>query len=988
MGVYPELTVPQDASLRITVGFLAGATGTDGALFEVWFRESGVGEFQILTRASPYDGTLDWLSTGLDSLAGRTGSFLLTVRAGATANQDWAVWAEAGIWVPYLGYTDLEITDVNPVQVVYAPDMSDVDLVKSKGTAFNVTVRSTVRVQAEFKLELPDQEWSTSPPPSHARPLPAGWRFPEIWGPVELQPGLNHVMLPVVLAGEEEQEFDPDTHPAGVLSKSCWTYTSPTATTMVDCHPPIRNLPRPTADLVSVSVTVDPRNQVLEAHEDNNSLVTTRHVVTTRGWKFLFFPASGGGWGLPASGGCVPQQSDVENGAMRQLEYLLALFPIADDKVRYAIDPFLTIWLGSQDRGTFLRGIARAAGDEGYDFAVAVGCGCSGGGTMGSWVGAAFIDHCSMFGGYATFLAHEFNHQVTPMGDVYSYRACDWDVPYCEFGNEIQNCPAGLSWSGCQSWCQGQGGLGVYGCPDGRNVIPASDGFWANRWIPISSETSPYIMDGCPAGCTGWGWMRYEPLWWCLSLYGGEGCGHHVPGGTIDWGDIGDGMRTVHTMGRGDGYLQALSSGSMFVTGADPEALLVSGEINKNGTVVFDPFLRIGEASLDLQPGDTKTTSTYYIVLFDGNGNILSRSGFNATFYQTDPNGGPVDRVPFVYRIQWSEGTKRIELQDETGNALASRTVTANSPDVRVTSPNGGEVWQKRKTYTITWEAGDRDEDALTYSVSISANGGQTWMPMSVDLTEKEYVVNTTMLVEGENYLVKVKATDGVNTAQDVSDGPFMLRLEEEVITQITTEEEVTTSTPPPRCLIATAAYGSELSPEVQFLRSFRDDSLLKTKTGSSFMVAFNAWYYSFSPTVAQLISEQSDLRTATKFMLYPLIGILRIGGEAFYLFPANPEAAAVVSGLLVSSLIGVVYLAMPLAAALACSSRARRVAKRLHLPSAAFLFGALAAVAFLTALDAPTIVMMLATSTLVLASLAASALSASRGILHLAKRV
>lgn len=188
--------------------------------------------------------------------------------------------------------------------------------------------------------------------------------------------------------------------------------------------------------------------------------------------------------------------------------------------------------------------------------------------------------------------------------------------------------------------------------------------------------------------------------------------------------------------------------------------------------------------------------------------------------------------------------------------------------------------------------------------------------------------------------------------------------------------------------MIATATYGSELSDEVQFLRSFRDGSILKTKAGSSFMIAFNACYYSFSPTVAQLISEHSALRTATKFLLYPLMGILRLGAETFYLLPTNLETAAVVSGLLVSSLIGIVYFGPLLAAPLACSSKGRRVAKRLQMPTAIIFFGALASVAFLIAVGGPVILMALATSALVLASLVASALATSRAILCPLKRV
>jgi len=189
-------------------------------------------------------------------------------------------------------------------------------------------------------------------------------------------------------------------------------------------------------------------------------------------------------------------------------------------------------------------------------------------------------------------------------------------------------------------------------------------------------------------------------------------------------------------------------------------------------------------------------------------------------------------------------------------------------------------------------------------------------------------------------------------------------------------------------CLIATATYGSELSPEVQFLRNFRDRSILKTNTGSNFMIAFNAWYYSFSPTVAQFIREHSTVGTAVKVMLYPLIGILRIGAEAFHLFPTNPEASAVVSGLLVSSLIGITYATPPTAAVLAYSSRARRIAKRLQMPVLVVLLGALAAVTFMTAVGAAAIPMAITTVAIVLASLIATTLLASRAILRIVKHV
>ncbi len=115
------------------------------------------------------------------------------------------------------------------------------------------------------------------------------------------------------------------------------------------------------------------------------------------------------------------------------------------------------------------------------------------------------------------------------------------------------------------------------------------------------------------------------------------------------------------------------------------------------------------------------------------------------------------------------------------------------------------------------------------------------------------------------------------------------------------------------RCIIATTTYGSELSPEVQFLRSFRNKYVLNTFAGKNFMTVFNAWYYSFSPGVASSISANNVLRGIMKILLYPLIGILHITATTYSLFDLFSEFAILISGLVASSLIGVIYIA-PLA--------------------------------------------------------------------------
>jgi len=78
-------------------------------------------------------------------------------------------------------------------------------------------------------------------------------------------------------------------------------------------------------------------------------------------------------------------------------------------------------------------------------------------------------------------------------------------------------------------------------------------------------------------------------------------------------------------------------------------------------------------------------------------------------------------------------------------------------------------------------------------------------------------------------------------------------------------------------CLIATATYGSELAPQVQFLREIRDNTVLSTSSGTSFMNSFNQFYYSFSPTIADWERQNPVFKEATKLFITPMISSLSI---------------------------------------------------------------------------------------------------------------
>ena len=72
-------------------------------------------------------------------------------------------------------------------------------------------------------------------------------------------------------------------------------------------------------------------------------------------------------------------------------------------------------------------------------------------------------------------------------------------------------------------------------------------------------------------------------------------------------------------------------------------------------------------------------------------------------------------------------------------------------------------------------------------------------------------------------------------------------------------------------CFIATAAYGTPFAEEINVLRSWRDNWLLKNGIGRLFV----RFYYTFSPPVASNIAGSEARRAWTRRILSPFVKIL-----------------------------------------------------------------------------------------------------------------
>lgn len=611
-------------------------------------------------------------------------------------------------------YGDLDVVSVEPVQVVYGAP-----LVAGKATVFRAKVRSTfqVPVETDLKLELPEGYWTTSPPSTGRliTGIPPDWEYPEIWGPVTIDPGDNEIMLPIIPAGHEDATWPGE--PAGVIEGVCVSGI---------CGPDVRVVPRPKdVSMATYTVELDPYNVISETNERNNEYYASAQVVTTRGYSFAVFRVNAT---IIEPAACpsvasVPSFESAAGTFKDNLEYLLGTFPIADSKVSYSIMPTV-VSTEVEPREPYLRMIYRMAASEGYDWAVGLTCGCCG--------GTVYWDTKAVSIGNSTTNIHNLAHEASHITSVVG-------APDCY---------------GC--------GRSDVDCASCRN----SEGFWVNAWQEYPRETPPSTWNVTRDG----NWSTNEWLRLCYYMDFSDYAPYCWIG--LDPVRYDNGSRST------DGYLNLITELS---DSRDPDAILVSGAVYQDNTIVLDPFIRIGDATLDIEAG---SEGDYYIVLLDKDSRILGKSGFFVGFYETaqQPDSGMVemDQAGFAYVVEWQEGTNRIEIQDKDGSVLASRDVSPNKPDIRILHPNDGEAFAKGEMITARWQASDADGDALTYSLAISMDSGETWLPIDIDINGNEYELDTAVLEVGQDYLIKVRATDGVNTAEDVSDAAFTITEKEE----------------------------------------------------------------------------------------------------------------------------------------------------------------------------------------------------------------
>jgi hypothetical protein len=177
---------------------------------------------------------------------------------------------------------------------------------------------------------------------------------------------------------------------------------------------------------------------------------------------------------------------------------------------------------------------------------------------------------------------------------------------------------------------------------------------------------------------------------------------------------------------------------------------------------------------------------------------------------------------------------------------------------------------------------------------------------------------------------------------------------------------------------------GNRLQPYADFLRTFRD-KIQNTTAGRSFMATFNAWYYSWAPSVAYAAATNPLAYRAVQVTVIPLLGILYASYYTYTLAaPFNPEVGAIMAGVVAASLIGLVYLAPVAYLTNRIIRRNRFTLTRLTLgPSLAWITVSVGLCIAAYALASPTI-LAAGTSSLVLSALSLASLLGTRALAYI----
>ena len=397
-------------------------------------------------------------------------------------------------------------------------------------------------------------------------------------------------------------------------------------------------------------------------------------------------------------------------------------------------------------------------------------------------------------------------------------------------------------------------------------------------------------------------------------------------GSKIAFSSIVSGTTEIRVMNAdGSGLIQLTdNSFNDFMPSWSPDGEKIAFASTRDGDSVYDIFIMNNDGSNvmratsnnahdigpDWQAIEPSPPPTTYTIIIDTIPANLGNITFNGTIYI---DGDDISREAGSYNITANPETNYTFVRWESdggvivSNALSSTTMCTISAN--------GTLRMVQETVTptlfvIVFDTEPTSMGSITFD-GVSYSDGE-----NVSKAAGIYIIAANPAI---GYAFSRWETFGLITVSNITSSSINCTVNglgtvKLVQTEITTPPPTTPTPPPSGCLIVTASHGSELAPEVIFMRHVRDDVIGSNDVGMVLVSVWNNFYYSWSPPVANMISNSKTLQSTFRILLLPLVAIIHVTAFVHNMFSViNPSFASVIAFNFAALSTVMIYIGMVL---------------------------------------------------------------------------
>jgi hypothetical protein len=210
---------------------------------------------------------------------------------------------------------------------------------------------------------------------------------------------------------------------------------------------------------------------------------------------------------------------------------------------------------------------------------------------------------------------------------------------------------------------------------------------------------------------------------------------------------------------------KATSDKSMGVINKSGEGyLLITGLVLNGDSLLMNPVRRMESVpGAYLEEGD----SPFVMEIYGNSGSLLANKRCQTGSVSDDT----LSKILLVVFPAFQNVSKMVLLKD--GKSIKQIHCSTHAPDIKIHSPN--RDIDIETSYNLTWDGYDMDDDKLTYELDYSPDNGIRWFPFAVNVSDARYLLESEYFPGSDSMLIKVIASDGFLTSEDVTDHFFRI---------------------------------------------------------------------------------------------------------------------------------------------------------------------------------------------------------------------